>query len=62
MNRAAVVCGRRLDYPAPDRAEPRYPVARCVGVPARGKVAVAGPALLLLVAGCVCLVLAGRPA
>lgn len=34
MNRAAVVCGRRLDYPAPDRAEPRYPVAQCVG--ARG--------------------------
>ena len=27
--RRAVVCGRRLDHPAVDRAEPRYPIPRC---------------------------------
>lgn len=26
---SAVVCGRRLDHPAADRAEPRYPIPRC---------------------------------
>ncbi len=31
MTHAPVVCGRRLDWPAPDRSEPRYPITRCDG-------------------------------